>query len=168
MRKWAAKLNRRKRIYHFFSWIFYVLSFTGPCSAIFSLYFWNAYIEKLKNRSPYVLRYLLKYDSDNLEFLFIEKNFYKLLESIVLPSSQDTYRFFSGDSNPYYIWNYATVCGQGQLSHIHTLVHTEYGQIGKFLNWCKKLIIVIKLYFNIYQICKITVLLELKRILEVV
>lgn len=127
MRKWAAKLNRRKRIYHFFSWIFYVMSFTGPCSAIFSLYFWNAYIEKLKNRSPYVLRYLLKYDSDNLEFLFIEKNFYNLLESIVLPSSQDTYRFFSGESNPYYFslfFDYLKLCNclwtGAALTHPHT------------------------------------------------
>lgn len=130
MRKWAAKLNRRKWIYHFFPWTFYALSLTDPCSAILSLYFWNPYTEKLKNRSLYVLRYLHKYNSDNPEFLFIEKNFYTLLESIVLPSSQDTYRFFSGESNPQYFslfFDYLKLCNclwkEAALTHPHTCTY---------------------------------------------
>lgn len=71
-----------------------------------------------------------KYNSDNPEFLFIEKNFYNLLESIVLPSSQDTYRFFSGESNPQYFslfFDYLKLCNclwkEAALTHPHTCTY---------------------------------------------
>lgn len=47
-------------------------SLTGPFSAISSPCLWNSDTEKLKNRSPYVLCYLHKYNSDNLELILME------------------------------------------------------------------------------------------------